>query len=221
MLRHIAAKMPVVGNVSRAARAEGGRPLTIALVGPTGVGKTTTIAKLAAAYKLRQGKKVGLITSDTYRIAAVDQLRTYATIIGLPLKVAMTPREMSAACSAFADCDAILIDTAGRSQHDANRLEELSAFIQACSPDETHLVLSATVAECSSRPRRSSTPWAPRGSSSASSTRPCTSVCCSTCFPSAASRPAMSQPDRKSRTRLNLRRRTGWPASCSRGSWFR
>ncbi len=147
MLRHIAAKMPVVGNVSRAARTESGRPLTIALVGPTGVGKTTTIAKLAAAYKLRQGKKVGLITSDTYRIAAVDQLRTYATIIGLPLKVAMTPREMSAACSAFADCDVILIDSAGRSQHDANRLEELSGFIEACSPDETHLVLSATVSE--------------------------------------------------------------------------
>jgi flagellar biosynthesis protein FlhF len=147
MLRQIAAMMPVVGSVSRAGRSETGRPLTIALVGPTGVGKTTTIAKLAAAYKLRQGKKVGLITSDTYRIAAVDQLRTYANIIGLPLKVVMTPREMAAACSAFADCDAVLIDTAGRSQHDAGRLEELSAFIEACSPDETHLVLSATGSE--------------------------------------------------------------------------
>jgi flagellar biosynthesis protein FlhF len=146
MLRAIAARIPVVGAMSKAG-VEAGRPLTIALVGPTGVGKTTTIAKLAAAYKLRQGKKVGLITSDTYRIAAVDQLRVYANIIGLPLKVVMTPREMSAACGALADHDVILIDTAGRSQHDATRLDELQTFINASSPHETHLMLSATVAE--------------------------------------------------------------------------
>ncbi len=133
--------------MAKAGPGDGGRPLTIALVGPTGVGKTTTIAKLAAAYKLRQGKKVGLITSDTYRIAAVDQLRTYANIIGLPLKVALTPREMAGACGSLADCDVILVDTAGRSQHDKGRLEELAAFIDAATPDETHLVLSATVAE--------------------------------------------------------------------------
>lgn len=147
MLRAIAARIPVVGSMSRVNPQEGGRPLTIALVGPTGVGKTTTIAKLAAAYKLRQGKKVGLITSDTYRIAAVDQLRVYANIIGLPLKVVMTPREMAAACGSMADHDVILIDTAGRSQHDATRLDELRSFIEASSPHETHLVLSATVAE--------------------------------------------------------------------------
>ncbi|HYE60981.1 MAG TPA: hypothetical protein VD997_03205, partial [Phycisphaerales bacterium] len=148
MLRAIAARIPVVGSMSRpGAHDESGRPLTIALVGPTGVGKTTTIAKLAAAYKLRQGKKVGLITSDTYRIAAVDQLRVYANIIGLPLKVVMTPREMAAACSSLADHDVILIDTAGRSQHDATRLDELQTFIEASSPHETHLMLSATVAE--------------------------------------------------------------------------
>jgi flagellar biosynthesis protein FlhF len=147
LLRHLAALIPVTGSMGKAGATQTGRPLTIALVGPTGVGKTTTIAKLAAAYKLRQGKKVGLITSDTYRIAAVDQLRTYANIIGLPLKVALTPREMAGACSALADCDAILIDTAGRSQHDKGRLEELGVFVEASMPDETHLVLSATVAE--------------------------------------------------------------------------
>jgi flagellar biosynthesis protein FlhF len=147
VLRHLAALIPVTGAMGKAGATEAGRPLTIALVGPTGVGKTTTIAKLAAAYKLRQGKKVGLITSDTYRIAAVDQLRTYANIIGLPLKVALTPREMAGSCSALADCDVILIDTAGRSQHDTGRLEELSAFVDAAMPDETHLVLSATVSE--------------------------------------------------------------------------
>jgi flagellar biosynthesis protein FlhF len=123
------------------------RPLTIALVGPTGVGKTTTVAKLAASYKLRHGKKVGLVTSDTYRIAAVDQLRTYAEIIGLPLKVAMSPTEMATVCQGFADCDVILIDTAGRSQKDAGRLEELRGFIAAARPHQTHLVLSSTASE--------------------------------------------------------------------------
>jgi len=147
VLRHLAGHIPVVGSMSKAGEGTAGRPLTVALVGPTGVGKTTTIAKLAAAYKLRQGKRVGLITSDTYRIAAVDQLRTYANIIGLPLKVVLTPREMAAACGALADCDVILVDTAGRSQHDTARLGELSHFLEACTPDETHLVLSSAVAE--------------------------------------------------------------------------
>lgn len=124
-----------------------GRPLTIALIGPTGVGKTTTLAKLAASFKLRHHRKVGLITADTYRIAAVDQLRTYANIIGLPLKVVLTPGEMRQAVHALADCDVILIDTAGRSQNDAGRLEELEQFLAACDPHETHLVLSSTAGE--------------------------------------------------------------------------
>jgi len=123
------------------------RPLTIALIGPTGVGKTTTLAKLAASFKLRHHRKVGLITADTYRIAAVDQLRTYANIIGLPLKVVLTPGEMRQAVHALADCDVILIDTAGRSQNDAGRLEELEQFLAACDPHETHLVLSSTAGE--------------------------------------------------------------------------
>lgn len=123
------------------------RPLTLALIGPTGVGKTTTVAKLAATFKLRQNKRVGLITSDTYRIAAVDQLRTYAEIIGLPLKVAMTPADMSACCQSLADCDIILLDTAGRSQRDAGRLDELRQFIDAARPHQTHLVLSSVASE--------------------------------------------------------------------------
>lgn len=120
-----------------------GRPLTLALVGPTGVGKTTTIAKLAATFKLRQGKRVGLITSDTYRIAAVDQLRTYAEIIGLPLKVAMSPADMASSCQSLDDCDVILVDTAGRSPRDAGRLDELRQYIDAAQPHHTHLVLSS------------------------------------------------------------------------------
>lgn len=123
------------------------RPRVIALVGPTGVGKTTTVAKLAATYKLRHNKKVGLITSDTYRIAAVEQLKTYAGIIGLPLEVANTPDEMRAAIEKLGSCDLIVVDTAGRSQNDQRRIEELAEFAAAAQPDETHLVLSTTVGE--------------------------------------------------------------------------
>jgi flagellar biosynthesis protein FlhF len=124
-----------------------GRPTTIALIGPTGVGKTTTLAKLAASYKLQQKKNVGLITCDTYRIAAVDQLTTYAKIIGVPLRVARTPEEMRIAVGEFAGCDVILIDTAGRGQRDAQRLGELRELINAANPHEVHLVLSSTANE--------------------------------------------------------------------------
>jgi flagellar biosynthesis protein FlhF len=147
VLRHLSGMIPADAELPRAGRSREGRPLTIALVGPTGVGKTTTVAKLAAAYKLRHGRRVGLVTTDTYRIAAVDQLRTYAEIIGLPLKVAMSPAEMGPVCEGLRECDVVLIDTAGRSQKDAGRLEELRAFIEAARPDQTHLVLSSTSSE--------------------------------------------------------------------------
>ncbi len=137
------ALIPAVGDATLPKRAPDGRPLTIALVGPTGVGKTTTIAKLAATYKLRHGRSVGLITSDTYRIAAVEQLRTYANIIGLPIEVAMTPSEMKTACARLSQRDVVLIDTAGRSHTDVGRLDELGKFLDAAQPHETHLVLSS------------------------------------------------------------------------------
>lgn len=120
---------------------------SICLIGPTGVGKTTTIAKLAAAFKLRQRQKVGLITIDTYRIAAVDQLRTYANIIGVPLKVVMSPTELVLAMKDMSDCDTILIDTAGRAHTDQMKLNELSHFIAAGKPTEVHLVLSTTTTQ--------------------------------------------------------------------------
>ena len=144
--RHLADYIPAADEAVPLRTADG-RPLTIALIGPTGVGKTTTLAKLAATFKLRHRRKVGLITADTYRIAAVDQLRTYANIIGLPLQVVLTPGEMRQAVHALSDCDVILIDTAGRSQNDAGRLEELEQFLTAANPHETHLVLSSTAGE--------------------------------------------------------------------------
>lgn len=145
-LRTLASRISVVGSPARAGRQADGRPLTIALVGPTGVGKTTTIAKLAASYKLRQGKRVGLITSDTYRIAAVEQLRTYATIIGLPLRVVLTPKEVASARDDLADNDVIILDTPGRSQRDIRRVEELREAVAAASPHEVHMVVSAAAA---------------------------------------------------------------------------
>lgn len=147
VLREIEATIDTKGDSLLALSAPNrtGRPRVISLIGPTGVGKTTTVAKLAAACKLRHGKKVGLITSDTYRIAAVEQLRTYAGIIGLPIKVVMTPEEMAEAVDSLSGMDVIIVDTAGRSQHDSKRLDELRAFIDAAQPDETHLVLSSTV----------------------------------------------------------------------------
>jgi len=116
----------------------------VALVGPTGVGKTTTLAKLAANFRLRQKLNVGLITVDTYRVAAVEQLETYAEIIDLPMEVVGTPREMRRAMEKFADMDLVLLDTAGRSPRDEVKLQELRSILAEARPDEVQLVLSAT-----------------------------------------------------------------------------
>ena len=108
----------------------------VALVGPTGVGKTTTIAKLAAHYRLREKRKVGLVTVDTYRIAAVEQLRTYADIIDLPMEVVSSPREMRPALNRLTGMDLILMDTAGRSPTDEIKIHELRALLAEAEPGE-------------------------------------------------------------------------------------
>jgi flagellar biosynthesis protein FlhF len=120
-----------------------GRRRLVALVGPTGVGKTTTIAKLAAHFRLKEKRRVGLITVDTYRIAAVEQLRTYADIIDLPMQVVSTPREMGTALARLGELDLILMDTAGRSARDEIKIRELRAFLGEAGADEVHLVLSS------------------------------------------------------------------------------
>jgi flagellar biosynthesis protein FlhF len=123
----------------------------VALVGPTGVGKTTTVAKLAANFKLVHGLQPGLVTVDTYRIAAVEQLRTYAEIIDLPLAVATAPNEMRQAIDKLGNVDLVLIDTAGRSPRDEVKIRELAEFLAEARPDEVHLVLSAVAGERSLR----------------------------------------------------------------------
>ncbi len=122
-------------------------PHVVALIGPTGVGKTTTIAKLAANLKLRENRTVGLITIDTFRIAAVDQLKKYADILDIPLRVVSSPDELREAVEAMGDREFILIDTAGRSPSDTLKLQELRNFITVAGPDEVHLVLSSTASQ--------------------------------------------------------------------------
>ncbi|HHT48639.1 MAG TPA: flagellar biosynthesis protein FlhF [Firmicutes bacterium] len=119
------------------------RPTIVALVGPTGVGKTTTIAKLAANFALFEGKSVGLITIDTYRIAAVEQLKTYSEIINLPIEVVYTAADFKRALQNLSDKQLILIDTAGRSQKNKQQIRELRHFFNGRPLNETHLVLSA------------------------------------------------------------------------------
>ncbi len=115
-----------------------------ALVGPTGVGKTTTVAKLAAINKLLQHRSVGLVSADTYRIGAIEQLRTFAAIADIPMEVAYKPAELAAAIKKFRDRDIVFIDTVGRSQRSAKELAELARFMDAAEPDDIHLVLSAS-----------------------------------------------------------------------------
>jgi len=127
------------------------QPLTgqrrISLIGPTGVGKTTTLAKIAAHYLSRFDGRIGLITIDTYRIAAVEQLKVYGEIMRLPVEVVINPRELERALEKFSDAELILIDTAGRSPRSSLDIQELASFFRPQLGIEHHLLLSATTRE--------------------------------------------------------------------------
>ena len=120
------------------------KPTVAIFVGPTGVGKTTTLAKIAADSALNQGLDVAMITADTYRIAAVQQLKTYAEILGIPVSVAYTPGEIKNRIAELSDKDLILIDTAGRSHRHRAQFDELQELVSEAEADEVFLVMSAT-----------------------------------------------------------------------------
>ncbi len=119
----------------------------IFFIGPTGVGKTTTIAKLASIFRVDQKKKVALLTADTYRIAAAEQLRIYANILEVPFRIIYTVEEVGKAMEDFKDYDYILVDTAGHSHQNTTQKESMGNFIHSVDDKvdrEVYLVLSAT-----------------------------------------------------------------------------
>ncbi len=130
-------------HVAGAIELSRGQQEIVALVGPTGVGKTTTLAKLAAGFHFDQGASVGFITLDTFRLGAIDQLQKYADLLGAPCEVVKSPDQMVPAIERLAHCQLILIDTAGRSPRDESQLAVLGDFLRAAAPTQVHLVLSA------------------------------------------------------------------------------
>lgn len=116
----------------------------INVLGPTGVGKTTTIAKMAARAVLEKKKKIGFITTDTYRIAAIEQLKTYAALLQVPVEVVYNATDYAEAIRKFAHLDLIFIDTAGRNYKEAKYVEDLKSLIQFGEQVESYLVLSLT-----------------------------------------------------------------------------
>ncbi|MDL2220615.1 flagellar biosynthesis protein FlhF [Eubacteriales bacterium OttesenSCG-928-N14] len=114
----------------------------IMLIGPTGMGKTTTLVKLAGQYMVNEGLKVGIINTDTYRISAQDQLKTYAEIMGIPVHTVYSPGELATAMEAMADRDIVLIDTAGKASGNLEYRQELTQLLEAGEIDEVLLTLS-------------------------------------------------------------------------------
>lgn len=147
LLANIYQKMVLKFGKSEGITPSADGPRIVLFIGPTGVGKTTTIAKLAGKYCVEDKKKVALLTADTYRIAAAEQLRTYANILETPFRVIYTPEELQTAVKDYWDCDYIFIDTAGRSHQNTDQLEKMKEMVAALKRPESYqvfLVLSAT-----------------------------------------------------------------------------
>ncbi|MDR2642911.1 MAG: hypothetical protein LBC74_08960 [Planctomycetaceae bacterium] len=121
-----------------------GKRKTIAFLGLTGVGKTATIAKIAAHYRLKEFKRVGLVTIDTFRVAATEQLGKYAEMLGLPMETVSEPFRMRNALTRLEACDLILLDTPGTNPKNTTKLQMLGAMLDAAKVDEVHLLFSAT-----------------------------------------------------------------------------
>ena len=135
-----------LGQVQPLTEAEN-KPKVVFFVGNTGVGKTTTMAKLASKCKLEDKMKIAMLSVDTYRIAAIEQLKIYANILSAPMDVIYTPDDMKKAVEKYSDCDYIFVDTAGRSHRDEKQKEDLQAIIDSVgdTEKEVYLVVSVTV----------------------------------------------------------------------------
>lgn len=147
ILSHIYQKLILKFGQPKPIELEGEKPLIVFFIGPTGVGKTTTVAKIASRYKVDEGKKAAFLTADTYRIAATEQLRTYANILDMPLTIVYSPEETKDAVDKFSDCDLIFVDTAGFSHKNEAQCEDVKNLIESVSGDyktEVYLVISAT-----------------------------------------------------------------------------
>jgi len=143
-LEHLQRSVARETRIGGPIRTQPGAKHIVALVGPTGVGKTTTIAKLAAGFRIQERRRVGLVTIDTFRIAAVQQLKAYAEIMDLPMEVVEKPAQMQPAIERLGDVDLVLLDTAGRSPSSDARIDQLVDLLRMAQPDETHLVMAAT-----------------------------------------------------------------------------
>ncbi len=147
ILSHIYQKLVLKFGQPKPIEFQASKPTVAFFIGPTGVGKTTTIAKVASRYKVDEGKKVAFLTADTYRIAATEQLRTYASILDMPLTIVYSPEEIKDAVGKLSDYDLILVDTAGFSHKNAAQCEDVKNLIGGLSAGhktEVYLVLSAT-----------------------------------------------------------------------------
>ncbi len=147
ILTNVYQKMILKFGKSEGIIASDKKPKIIIFIGPTGVGKTTTIAKVASQYTVEEKQKVALLTTDTYRIAAAEQLRTYANILEVPFRVIYTEEEMKNAVRDFAEYDYIFVDTTGHSYQNEEQIESLKEIlkvIEGIAEHQTFLVLSAT-----------------------------------------------------------------------------
>lgn len=134
----LAGKLPVSGGIRCT-----GAPHVVALIGPTGVGKTTMVAKLAWHFAVTEGRKVGVISADTHRVGAQEQIERYCRHLELPLEILYAPDQAAEALARLADCELVLLDTPGGSQRNAEYLAEVGALLLAADPIEVHLVLNA------------------------------------------------------------------------------
>lgn len=147
VLSNVYQKMILKFGKAKLIQASENKPKLIYFIGPTGVGKTTTIAKIASKFCVEEKKKIALLTADTYRIAAAEQLRTYANILEVPFRVIYTPEEIVQSVEEFKNLDYILVDTSGHSHQNQEQKEAIVEFLQATDDTiekEIFLVVSAT-----------------------------------------------------------------------------